>query len=152
MQFTTNWFATNSHWRAFGGVIYNTAFYKPMFEFDGVCVERLTNGLALVEERTKEAITRHIPATGGREVGNFLGGSSARDVKVGEKEVVQVFILTNLPPKYQPGWKVQCKARRVGTLQNQGETKTLYDFGTTPTMQEITAFKSKLDTLPRIAR
>jgi len=156
VEFTTNWFGTNSHWRASGGIIYNRSFSEDWKSRPGVCLA-VTNGVALIEHRSMEPIYHTIPgySWGSRRTGNFLGGGyvEPRKEQIGETQQVERWLMTNAPPELKPGWKADgFECLHLGSALWLGESLELRDYGRTPTEAEIAALRLKFEAIATRAR
>jgi hypothetical protein len=149
VEFTTNWFARNAHWRASQGIIYNTSFSRDWNFREGTCLEVL-GGLALIEHRWKEPRYHIQPGytVGPPNHGNMLGGGTyrtpANKTKIGDDEKVERYLIIHAPAELLPGWKVdRLLSIRVEHELFRGELLPVYDCGTAPTAAEIERLKQK---------
>jgi hypothetical protein len=156
IEFTTNWFATNTHWRASDGRIYNTRYSEDFKKCEGTCIEVITNGLLLVERRWTEPLYHTTPgySHGPRSSGNFIGGGNvpARKTTIGEEQKSERFLVTNAPSEIVLGWKVDVWAIFVRSDPLRGERLSVYDCGTTPTPAEIEKLRQRFLPAPRSIR
>lgn len=99
-------------------------------------------------------------ATTSREVDNYMGGIAgyrqvATQVYVGDKKVpYRKIILRNYPANLQPAvsQEISFRAMQIGTSDYNGETLELWDYGSTPTQDELRKFKDEADEQQRAAK
>ena len=146
----TNLITAAPSFREVNGKLYNSERSVLWTNFQGECLKVLPNGILIqtfTTEPVYEASTRSIDSH------NYLGQvTSSRivptTVQTGTKEVPSLkFFLCNYPTNKNPadGETISFRALRTGTIDCNGETLELWDYGTPHVVMVVT---TNYQTLP----
>lgn len=149
---TTNWLTSVPYYREVNGQLYNTDRSTLWKDFQADVMDVSTNGLLLQTFTMKpvyEASTTSIPTH------DFMGSITGyrtvpTTVQVATQKIPDLkFFLRNYPPGLIPavGQEISFRAMQVGTIDQDGSTFQLWDYGTPHVVMVVTtnysrAFKS----------
>ncbi|HUZ06562.1 MAG TPA: hypothetical protein VMV89_03655 [Candidatus Paceibacterota bacterium] len=131
----TNLVTAAENFREVNGKLYNSGRSVLWKNYQGECLKVLTNGI-LVQTFTIEPVFE--ATTTSRPIENYMGGITGyrqvpTTVQTGTKEVPSLkFFLRNYPANKNPadGETISFRALRTGTIDYNGETLELWDYGT----------------------
>ena len=131
---TTNWVTAVPYYREVNGHLYNTELSTLWKDFQADVLAASTNGLLVQTFTTKpiyQASTRSIPTH------NYLGAITGyrtvpTTIQVDTQKIPDLkFFLRNCPPGLAPtvGQEISFRAMQVGTIEEDGGTFQLWDYG-----------------------
>jgi hypothetical protein len=137
--------------------IYQSVLWKSM---DGDVLKVLTNGLVLstftIEKKQQAVVVRRLKANSYMTTDESKKYHDVTEmVDVGEEKVPgRKIILRNYPTNLDPavGQTISFWATKVGTIEYEGDTLELWDYGTTPTQDDLRKLKDEADARQKAAQ